>query len=74
VLAPAVLADVATIPCPSTHTHMQISMLLMEVEGEPAPCPSLKRILSAGEALTTSLANQVRHECIMKGIQDRVSV
>jgi hypothetical protein len=37
-------------------------MLLMELEAEPAPCPSLKRILSAGEALTTSLANQVRQE------------
>lgn len=39
-------------------------MLLMEVdEGGMSSCPSLKRILSAGEALTTTLARQVRMRC-----------
>lgn len=33
-------------------------MLLMEVEAGLCSCPSLKRILSAGEALTASLARQ----------------
>lgn len=37
----------------------QITMLLMEIETGLSSCPSLKRILSAGEALTASLARHV---------------
>lgn len=42
--------------CPCSPS--QIAMLLMEIEAGLSPCPTLKRILSAGEALTSSLARQ----------------
>lgn len=48
--------------CPAPPARLaQIAMLLMEDEDSPTPCPSLRYILSAGEALTASLARQVAH-------------
>lgn len=42
-------------------------MLFLELEGTHNPCPTLKRILSAGEALTTSLARQVAR--VLPGVE-----